>query len=154
MLSKEELKTKKLSFWNDLKAEMSSQRSSTGKRINWLSYPTEIKHVYLRLDAEKNHISVNFDLQFKDNTVREVFWEQMGELKTVLTQEMGEDGIWEENCFSESVSQFSRIQWKKDNLNYLNEKDRNDIFDFFKEKLIAFDSFYQEFKEILLFLAK
>lgn len=154
MLSKEELKSRKLSFWNDLKNELSIHRSSSGKRINWLSYPTEIKHVYLRLEVEKKHIALNFDLQFKDDSVRAVFWEQMGELKTVLTQEMGEIGIWEENCSSESVHQFSRIQWKKENLNYLNENDKTIIFDFFKEKLIAFDSFYQEFKDILLFLAK
>jgi hypothetical protein len=154
MLSKEELKSRKLSFWNDLKIELSNHRSSSGKRINWLSYPTEIKHVYLRLEVEKKHVALNFDLQFKDDSIRAVFWEQMGELKTVLTQEMGEIGFWEENCSSESVQQFSRIQWKKENLNYLNENDKMNIFAFFKEKLIAFDSFYQEFKDILLFLAK
>jgi hypothetical protein len=154
MLSKEELKEKKLRFWDELKKDLAKEKSSSGKRINWLSYPTEIKNIYLRLNVTKKEVELNFDIQFKDQAVREVFWEQMHELKNVLEQEIGTDGIWIENCYSEAVPIFSRIQWRKENLNYLNESDKQEIFDFFKIKMIAFDNFYQNFKEILLFLSK
>jgi hypothetical protein len=154
MLSKEELKTKKIEFWLDFKKHMSKFKSSNGKRVNWLNYPTEIKDLYFRLEVNKNYIAVNFDFQFKDKTVREVFWEQMYELKQVFELELGNEGNWIENCFSDVVSNFSRIQWKKEDLNYLKESNKQLIFEFFEQRLIAFDEFYQNFKEIFLFLSK
>jgi hypothetical protein len=154
MLSKEELKKTKIEFWQDFKKHISKFRSTSGKKVNWLNYPTEIKDLYFRLEVEKNSISVNFDFQFKDSSVRAVFWEQMHELKNVFEQELGNDAIWIENCSSEYVNHFSRIQWKKEGLNYLNKTHQDEIFTFFEQKLIAFDEFYQNFKEILLFLSK
>ncbi|MFN5417347.1 MAG: DUF4268 domain-containing protein [Flavobacteriia bacterium] len=154
MLTKEELKEKKLTFWNDFKQLMSKVKSSNGKRMSWLSYPTDIKNIYLRLYADKKEIALNFDIQYKDPTIRAVFWEQMNELKRVLESEMNEEGIWIEKCNSDSVEEFCRIQWKRENLNYLNDAHKEEIYSFFKEKLIAFDCFYQEYKDILIFLAK
>lgn len=154
MLSKEALKEKNSAFWNDLKLFMSKTRSASGRKMAWLSYPTDIRHLYLRLEAGKNEVALNFDIQYKDPSIRGVFWEQMNELKKVLTEAMGEEGEWIEHCHSESVADFCRIRWKREKLNYLNEEDHPEIFAFFKEKLVAFDAFYQEFKDILLFLAK
>ncbi|MES2587690.1 MAG: DUF4268 domain-containing protein [Bacteroidota bacterium] len=154
MLSKNELRELNTEFWLDFKKLMSRTKSSSGKKINWLSYPTQIKNVYLRLEVTKSHVALNFDIQYKDETIRAVFWEQMEELKKVLEDVMGKDGHWLVECYSDSVPVFSRIQWKKDGLNYFNQTHKDEIFSFFKEKLIAFDSFYQNYKEILLFLAK
>lgn len=154
MLTKEELKEKTNSFWNEFKEFMSKVRSSNGRRMSWTAYPTDIKNIYLRMYVDKREIALNFDIQYKDETIRAVFWEQMNELKKVLSIEMGEEGTWIENCSNESVSNFCRIQWKKEGLNYLKESDRIEIFTFFRQKLVAFDSFYQEYKDILIFLAK
>lgn len=154
MLSKEELHEKKLLFWTELKHFLAKDKSSNGRRISWLTYPTDIKHIYLRLHVDKKEVALNFDIQYKDKDVRAVFWEQMNELKKVLTNEMSEEGNWIEHCYSEAVPDFCRIQWKKENLNYLKESDKQAIFEFFRTKLLAFDTFYQEYKEILIFLAK
>lgn len=155
MLTKEERKEKNTQFWSAFKKHMQQHRSSNGRRMNWLTYPTEIKDIYLRLETEKNAVAVNFDIQFKDAGVRAIFWEQMGELKSVLSSEMnGDIGEWIDDCSSATVPIFSRIQWRKEGLNYMIEEQHEAIFSFFEEKLLGFDAFYQEFKEILLFLAK
>lgn len=154
MLSKEELKLHNLNFWTDFKKVMSEFKSINGKRINWLSYPTEMKHVYLRLIADKKIAALTLDFQFKDESVRDVFWEQMHELKKVISDKMQCEGLWLKNCRSREIPSFNRIEWRIENVNYLNEKDRLQIYNFLKKKLILFDEFYQEFKEILLFLAK
>jgi hypothetical protein len=133
---------------------MQDNKSSNEKKINWLSYPTQIKHIYLRLNTNKKIVSLTFDIQFKDQTIRSVFWEQMNELKTVLINIMGEEGNWYENFELDNKLIISRIEWKLEGVNFLNEEDKNQIFSFFKAKLVNFDNFYQEFKEILLFLAK
>jgi hypothetical protein len=154
MLSKEELKQYNFDFWTDFKKIMSGIKSSNGKKINWLSYPTEMKHVYLRLKADKKFASLVLDFQHKDDGVRSVFWEQMLELKKVLTDHMQTEGNWLENCSSDEFLNFNRIEWRLDYVNYLNKEDENAIHDFLKTKLIQFDVFFQEFKDILLFLAK
>jgi hypothetical protein len=42
--------------------------------------------------------------------------------------------------------------WDQQGLNFYNEKDKDQIFEFLKNRLIEFDEFYQEFKEILISL--
>lgn len=154
MLSKEEYKIYKTSFWEEFKQLMSKHRSASGRKMNWLQYKTDLKDVYLRLETNKSNIRVCFDIQFKDPDIRSIVWEQMGELKKVLTNEIGEEGIWEEHFWNETINDFCRIYWEKDNLNFLDKKNKNEIFTFFEEKLLSFDRFYEVYKDILITLVK
>jgi hypothetical protein len=154
MLSKEELKNHKIAFWEEFKKRMSNHRSASGRKMNWLQYRTDLKDVYVRLETDKNGVRLCFDLQFKDTEIREIVWEQMGELKKVLTNEMGDDGIWEEHYRNESVPDFCRIYWEKNGLNFLNTTHKYEIFNFFEDRLIRFDSFYDTYKDILINLVK
>jgi hypothetical protein len=154
MLSKEELKIYKTTFWEDFKKHMSKHRSASGRKMNWLNYKTDLKDVYVRLETNKNNIQVCFDLQFKDADIRTIVWEQMGELKKVLTDEMGDSGIWEEHHWNETIPDFCRIYWRKEGLNYLKQNHRDEIFHFFEDRLIRFDRFYDNYKDILINLIK
>ena len=154
MLSKEELKQYKINFWEEFKQQMSKHRSASGRKMNWLQYKTDIKYIFLRLETNKSTVRVCFDIQFKDADIRAIVWEQMGELKKVLTDEMGEEGVWEEHYWNETISDFSRIYWEKTDLNYLNPEKKSAIFDFFEDKSIRFDKFYDVYKDILINLIK
>lgn len=152
MLSKEERKAWNTEFWNEFKKEMRSVKSSNGKPISWLNYPTDVKDTYLRMNADGKRIYLSFDIQTKDEGIRAILWEQMTELKVVMEQSMGKDGIWNEKDFV-SGQPASRIVWSKEPINFFDKNDWETIKDFFKAKLLAFDKFYQEFKEILISLA-
>ncbi len=143
MLSKEEFKQYKITFWEEFKQHMSKHRSASGRKMNWLQYRTDIKNIFLRLETNKSTVRVCFDIQFKDADIRAIVWEQMGE-----------EGIWEEHYWNETISDFSRIYWEKTDLNYLNPEKRSAIFDFFEDKLIRFDKFYDVYKDILINLIK
>ncbi len=93
MYSKEELKQIRTDFWNQFKVRMQKVRSSNGRRMNWLSYPSEVKDIYIRVDADGKGARLTFDIQGKDAGVRQILWEQLYELKAVLEAEMGTDGI-------------------------------------------------------------
>lgn len=152
MLSKLEQKEKNSIFWGDFKTKMKKHMSVTGRRVNWLNYPTETRDLYLRLDADGKSCALYFDIQCKDSGVREVIWEQMSELKAVLLSEMKEEGDWIENYTMPDGRTISRIKWERTDLNYFKEEDIPQIYKFLKEKVIAFDRFYQEYKDILLHL--
>ena len=69
MLSKEDRKTHNEEFWGQFKKLMKKHMSSTGNRINWLKYPTDVKHFYLRLSTNGKNSLVHFDIQFRDKEI-------------------------------------------------------------------------------------
>lgn len=153
MYSKEELKQLKTDFWNQFKVHMQKTRSSNGRRMNWLAYPSEVKDIYIRVDADAKGARLTFDIQGKDAGVRQILWEQLYELKTVLESEMGTDGVWIENASTPVVPVFNRIIWERTDLNFYKPEDHPEIINFLADRLIHFDAFYQEFKDILINLA-
>lgn len=153
MFSKEELKQLKTAFWDEFKTRMQAVRSSNGRRMNWLAYPSEVKDIYIRVDADGKGARLTFDIQGKDEGIRAILWEQLGELKAVLEHEMGNSGVWIEDASTLHVAQFNRIIWERSDLNFFREEDREEIMDFLADRLICFDRFYQEFKDILINLA-
>lgn len=153
MYSKEALKQLKIDFWTSFKNHMSKKRSSSGRRINWINYPSEIEFVYIRIDTDNKGARFMVDIQAKDAGVRAIIWEQLHELKAVMVSEMGDEGLWIENTFSESVPAFDRIIWERTDLSFYRPEDHPAIMAFFEDRLVRFDAFYQEFKEILINLA-
>lgn len=153
MYTKEELKQLKTDFWNQFKVKMQKTRSSNGRRMNWLAYPSEVKDIYIRVDTDASGARLTFDIQGKDEGVRQILWEQLYELKVVMEQEMGTDGVWIENASSPVVPQFNRIIWERSDLSFYKPEDHPEIMDFLADRLVRFDAFYQEFKDILINLA-
>lgn len=152
MLNREELKAKNIEFWFEFKKYMQKVRSTNGRRMNWLNYPSDVKNIYIRLQVDATGARLCMDIQPKDAGIREIIWEQMGELKKVLENAMKYDTIWIEHMHLEDGRDFSRILWELNNVSFYAENDRPIIFEFLKNRLLEFDEFYQEFKEILISL--
>lgn len=152
MLNREELKAKNTEFWSDFRKYMNKVRSSNGRRMNWLNYPSDVKNIYIRLQADAKGTRLCMDIQPKNEGVREIIWEQMTELKKVMESSMKYETSWIEKLTSDDGRTFSRIMWETNEFNYFNEEDQLKIFEFLKNRLLEFDEFYQEFKEILISL--
>lgn len=154
MLSKEARKEHNEQFWSTFKKEMRSIPSTNGRAINWINYPSDVRDIYIRLEADNKGARLCFDIQPKDDGIRSILWEQMGELKAVMESIVGPVSGWEEFHHYISDRAVSRIYWEKEGVNYYKPEDKEAFISFFKEKLIRFDEFYQEFKEILVLLAQ
>ena len=152
MLSKEARKERNEKFWSGFKEYMRGTLSSTGKRVNWLNYKTEVQDTYLRLICDGKSTAVCYDIQFKDTGIKAIFWEQLGELKKVLEASMQQETCWEENMTTKEGLSIGRISWSIENLNFYNDEDWDKIYAFYKNRLVEFDEFYQEFKDILIAL--
>ena len=153
MISKEKLKEKNSTFWNDFRKEMNNASSVSGRQINWINYPTDVKDIYIRMEVDAKGARLCFDVQPKSDDIRSILWEQMTELKSIMTTEMGVEADWNEESHFWNDRLISRIKWENNDLNYFNEEDIPKISDFLKDKLIRFDKFYQEYKDILINLA-
>ena len=139
-------------FWERFRKYMNKVRSSNGRKMNWLNYPSDVKNIFIRLQADGKGARLCFDIQPKDDSIRAIIWEQMTELKKVMEGSMSHETIWIEHLNSSEGRVFSRIMWEQNGLNFFDENDHQAIFEFLKNRLIEFDEFYQEFKEILISL--
>lgn len=154
MLSKEERKERNAAFWEGFRKEMRNIKSSNGKGINWINYPTGVNDVYVRLHTDSKITRLSFDIQPKDDGIRSILWEQMTELKIVMEESTGPADNWNEFDHVFAGRTVSRITWETSDYNFYQPEDWDDIKAFLRERLVAFDSFYQEFKEILILLAE
>lgn len=152
MLSKEELKVKNTKFWSDFRRHMNHEKSVSGRQLNWINYPTEIKDIYLRMEYDHTGARLCFDIQPKNDGVRSIVWEQMEELKKVLEDAMKMETVFNKDSHEYNGRKISRIQWEDNTLNFFNDDDSEKAFEFFKNALLKFDGFYQEYKDILILL--
>jgi hypothetical protein len=129
---------------------MKNYRSVNGRQMNWINYPSDVKDIYIRMEVDAKGARLCFDIQPKDDEIRSIIWEQMTELRKIMQDTMGIEAEWNEKSHYWNGRLISRIKWEDRNLNFFNEEDIPKINDFLKDKLIRFDSFYQEFKEILI----
>jgi CRISPR/Cas system type I-B associated protein Csh2 (Cas7 group RAMP superfamily) len=143
MFSKEEARELNRVFWTGFQKYMSSNRSSNGRKISWINYPSEV---------DSKGARVCFDIQTKDEEIRALLYEQMTELKMVMELITDERACWYENYYYLNKQNISRISWENESLNFYNNEQRGAIYQFLKERLIKFDLFYQEYKEILISL--
>ena len=153
MISKEELKEKNTAFWDEFRKVMNKETSSAGRQINWINYPTDVNDIYIRMEVDAKGSRLCFDVQPKSDDIRSILWEQMTELKAIMTQEMGIEAVWNEESHYWNERLISRIKWENNDLNYYNEEDVPKIIEFLRDKLLRFDKFYQEYKDIIVNLA-
>lgn len=154
MFSKEEQKTLNAAFWTRFKEQAGVNKGASGKRVNWVNYPTHLKQLYVRLHADTEIARFSIDVQAKNEGVRLIIWEQMTELKKVMEEEMNSTGLWQETAQNSAGQAISRISWTLEGVNMYKKEDQNKIFDFFIELLLGFDKFYTTYDEVLIGLVR
>ena len=92
------------------------------------------------------------DFQQKDPGIRAIMWEQMTELKKVLEDAVHYETHWDPECISPEGFYHGRISWELVDVNFYEKADWPKIYSFFQKHLMEFDSFYQEFNDILITL--
>jgi hypothetical protein len=150
MLSKAERSELNTVFWAGFKKTMNAYKSSNGRSINWLNYPSDVKGVYIRMEVNNESARLCFDMQFKDDGIRSLVWEQMGELKNIIESNMRHETLWIENVYAKEGFHFSRLCWEIKNVSLYHEADYDTIYNFLKSRILEFDTFYQEFKDIII----
>lgn len=142
MYSKAEVAQLRQAFWTTFGQYMAPVPSFDGWPTNWINYKTGIKHVYFRMQADNRRASIGIELTHPDAGVRELFFEQFQELKTLLHETLGEPWRWELHATAANGLTLSRIYTEMQPVNLFNRDDWPTLISFFKPRLVALDEFW------------
>ena len=135
MFSKEEALQIKKDFWIAFAEEYPRK---------WLLYNTKIKDVTFKFYVDNKKAQVLLDIEPKDEEKRKIYYEKVESLKTVLLEDYLDDGIFERNFYLETGKVISRVWVEKTGISINNKNTWPEIFDFFAEKMDAFERFFYE----------
>ena len=135
MFSKEEALQIKKDFWIAFAAEYPRK---------WILYNTKIKDFTFKFHVDNKKAQVLLDIEPKDENKRIIYYEKVESLKNILLEDYLEDAIFERNFYLENGKVISRIWVEKTGISINNKNTWNEVFDFFNEKMDAFERFFYE----------
>ena len=143
MFSREEASQIKQEFWTTFGKYMSPVPSAEGLKINWVNYHTRLKDVHFRMDAGAKSAVIAIQIQHSDLSIQELYYEQFLELKDFLHTTLEEEWQWEMHVPDEAGKTITRIYKKLDGVSVFNKNDWPELISFFKQRMIALDSFWE-----------
>ncbi|NOS91845.1 MAG: DUF4268 domain-containing protein [Cyclobacteriaceae bacterium] len=143
MFKRDEAARLREEFWTTFGRYMSPVPSADGLKINWVNYRTGLKDVHFRMTAQSNTAIIFIALEQRDAAIRELFFQQFEELKTVLHSTVAEEWSWQQNTQISEGKTISRIYRELPDVSVLNKDHWPDLISFFKPRIIALDEFWQ-----------
>jgi hypothetical protein len=140
MYSKEDAKRIKKEFWIQFAAEYPRK---------WLLHNTKIKDVSFKFYADNKKAEVLLDIEPRDEEKRTIYYEKIESLRTILLEEHLPDALFERNYYLENGKLISRIWVSLDHVSINNPKTWENIFEFFNEKMTAFEIFFYEYEDYI-----
>ncbi|RXP51677.1 DUF4268 domain-containing protein [Lutibacter sp. HS1-25] len=141
MFSKEEAARLRKDFW-----------TSFGKSFprKWLLYNTQIKDFNFKFVANKKQAIVCLDIESAYAIKNELLYEQVLELKNILTDDFLPDVIFDDNYELESGKTIHRIYVEfNGEFNIYNKNTWQNVFIFFKEAMHQFEEFYDTYEDFI-----
>jgi len=141
MFSKEESAQLRKEFW-----------TSFGKSFprKWLLYRTKIKDFNFKFVADKKQAMVCLDIESFDRTKNELLFDQVLELKDILTEDYLPDIIFDEVYVLDSGKIIHRVYVKYNGeFNIHNKNTWQNVYYFFNEAMHQFEEFYEDFEDFI-----
>lgn len=153
MFNREEKKTLNTSFFKLFNERMSRHKSLGGGGTRWEAYRTGVRGIFFRM-LTFPEVGLAIDLQFKDEEIRALFYDQFEEFKTMLNSTMGCEMEYVRDQMLESGVMVSRIWVQLPNAYFFDKAQWPAIIDFYEEKLVALDEFWEMAGDVIKALAR
>lgn len=147
MFSKEEYHQLKIQFWQELMERLDKKRNPFGSKVSWANYNTRVKGLFFRMEADEEGARLCIDLQFKDDGVREVFYEQFQEFQDMLNQRLA-NLQWYESYEHSNGLTITRIAAELNDVRLSRKDDWPKMHEFFIRNFTKLDAFWVEFGEV------
>ena len=142
MWSKEEARNRNIRFYTNFGVYMKKHAGEYGEKIRWVNYRTGVNSIRFKIEAFKNTSRVCIDIVNKDEGVREIFFEQFEEFKTLLSNSMDKlDWVKEYRVDTEIYITRIYAELKGPSIN--KESDWGEIYKFFEKNILALHEFWE-----------
>ena len=135
MYSKADAQLIKKEFWSTFGNEYPRK---------WLLYNTKIKDVTFKFNVDNKKAYVMLDIEPKDENKRKIYFEKVESLKDILVEEFLPDVIFDREHYLESGKIISRVWVEISDVSLNRKTDWETIFNFFHDKMDAFERFFYE----------
>ena len=142
MFSREEASQIRREFWTNFGQYMRPILSAEGLRVNWINYKTGYRGLSFKMDVDREKAYIGIQMTQKDPDLRELFYEQLEELKGILHATLEEDWIWERQSSNAQGQAISEVYTVLEGVNIFRKTDWPQIISFLKPRLIALDEFW------------
>jgi hypothetical protein len=133
-------------FWTTFGKYMNPVPSVEGAKINWVNYRTGFKDVRFRMDADNRSAIIAISLEHTDEGVRELYFQQFKELKTMLLTTLQEEWQWQPTLFVSEQKVYSRIYKELAGFSVFKKEHWPELISFFKPRIILLDQFWENAK--------
>lgn len=140
MFSKAEAREIKKQFWTAFAGAYPRK---------WLLYDTKIKDVSFKFYVDNKIARVMLDIEPKEEDKRTIYFEKIESLQKILLQDHLPDAVIERDHYLENGKVISRVFVEKEGISLYNKAIWPEIFDFFAEKMTAFEIFFYEFEDYI-----
>lgn len=140
MFSKAEARQIKKDFWTAF---------ADAYPRKWLLYDTKIKDVSFKFYVDNKKAAVLLDIEPKEEDKRTIYFEKIESLKNILHEEFLPAAVLEKDFYLETGKIISRIWVEKSGISLYNKNTWQEIFDFFYEKMDAFERFFYEYEDYI-----
>lgn len=139
MFSRQEAQQLKKEFW-----------IAFGKSFprKWLLYNTKIKDLSLKFHADSKKAEVSLDIEMNAEELRTAYFDKLWSLENILHEEIG-DLLTDRNYALDHGKIISRFWTVKDNVSIFNKATWPAIFEFFVEKMSAFERVFYEYEDYI-----
>lgn len=140
MFSKEEAAQIKKEFW-----------TSFGKSFprKWVLYDTKIKDFAFKFYCDNKKAEISIDIEIKDEVFRNAYYEKLWSLEGILEEELGGEVYKDEFYALDNGKIISRFWVEKHDVSIYNKNTWQDIFEFFVDKMSAFERVYWEYEDFI-----
>lgn len=140
MFSKQEAQQIKKEFW-----------TAFGKSFprKWLLYNTKIKDFSFKFSVDNKKAEVSLDIEMKDELYRNAYYEKIWSLEDILRDDYIGDFQKDECYVNASGKTLARYWVELHQVSVYNKETWRDIFEFFVEKMDAFERFYYDFEDFI-----
>ncbi len=118
--------------------------SADGERVNWVAYKTGEKGVSFRMEADSRQAFMGLELAHPDESVRDLHFLQLQELRPLLERHTGESWNWLPQARDANDRPVARVGLTLPGVSVFKQEDWPALIQFFKPRLLALDAFWSE----------
>jgi len=149
MYSKQEASILTQQFWTSFGQYIAPVLSAEGEKINWINYKTGQKDISFNMMADSKGAKIAIVLKHKDPLLQILFFNKLLKLKSNLHLVTGEEWQWQLHTVDQYGKTTSEIYLSLQQVNVFNKADWPAIISYFKDRIIALDRFWCEYKYAL-----